>query len=66
MAQVERNFVEAVIEDIKIPHHPNDPEDPWNKESDYALIPKETFEDGKGVSLFSCCKELAIIIITCV
>lgn len=49
MAQVERNFVKAVIEDIKVPHHPNVPEDSWNKESDYALIPKETFEDGKGV-----------------
>ncbi|CAH3039846.1 unnamed protein product [Porites evermanni] len=47
VAQVERNFVEAVVEDIKIPHHPNVPEDSWNKESDYALIPKETFEDGK-------------------
>ena len=49
MAQVERNIVKAVIEDIKIPHHLNVPEDSWNKKSDHALIPKETFKDGKGV-----------------
>lgn len=55
MAQVERNLVTAVIEDIKIPHYSKVPGDLWNKESDYALIPKETLKDGKGVSLFSCC-----------
>ena len=48
MAQVERNFVKAVTEDIKIPHHPNVPGDSWNKESDHTLIRKETFKD-KGV-----------------
>ncbi|CAH3161093.1 unnamed protein product [Porites lobata] len=45
VAQVERNFVKAVTEDIKIPHHPNVPGDSWNKESDHALIRKETFKD---------------------
>ena len=49
MVQVERNFVKAIIEDMKVPHHPNGPGDSWNIKSDYALIPKETFKDGKGV-----------------
>ena len=48
VAQVERNFVNAVLEDIKIPHYSKVPEDSWNKESGHALIPKETFKD-KGV-----------------
>ena len=56
VAQVERNFVRAVIEDIKIPHYSKVLGDSWNKESDYALIPKETLKDGKGVWLFSCCQ----------
>lgn len=54
VAQVERNFVNAMLEDIKIPHYSKVPEDSWKKESDYALIPKETLKDGKGVWLFSC------------
>ena len=48
MAQVERNFVNAMLEDIKIPHYSKVPQDSWNKESGHALIPKETFKD-KGV-----------------
>ncbi|XP_073235129.1 uncharacterized protein [Porites lutea] len=47
VVQFERNFVEAVEEDIKIPHDSKVPKDSWNKDSDYALIPKETFNDGK-------------------
>ena len=54
MAQVERNVVKALKGDIKIPHYSKVPEDSWKKESDYALIPKETLKDGKGVWLFSC------------
>ena len=45
----------AVTEDIKIPHYPNVPGNSWNKDSDHALIPKETIEGGKGVWQFSCC-----------
>ena len=59
VAQVERNFVNAVLEDIKIPHYSKVPEDSWNKESGHALIPKETFKD-KGVWLFPRCLGLAI------
>ena len=55
MVQVERNFVKAVVEDIKVPHDSKLPEDSRNKDSDYALIPKEIFNDGKGVWMFSCC-----------
>ena len=56
MAQVERNFVKAVKQDIKIPHHSKVLGDSWNKESDYVLIPEETLKDGKGVWLSSCCQ----------
>ena len=49
MAQVERNVVNAVKGDIKIPDYSKNPEDSWNKESGHALIPKETFKDSKGV-----------------
>ncbi|KAM7441342.1 hypothetical protein ABFA07_009630 [Porites harrisoni] len=45
VAQVERNFVNAMLEDIKIPHYSKVPQDSWNKESGHALIPKETFKD---------------------
>ena len=48
MAQVERNVVEAVEEDIKIPNYSKVSEYSWNEELDYALIPKETLKDGKG------------------
>ena len=54
VVQFERNFVKAVVEDIKIPHDSKVPKHSWNKDSDYALIPKETFNDGKGVWMFSC------------
>ncbi|KAM7432912.1 hypothetical protein ABFA07_016730 [Porites harrisoni] len=47
VVQFERNFVKAVVKDIKIPHDSKVPKDSWNKDSDYALIPKETFNDGK-------------------
>ena len=60
VAQVERNLVIAVTEDIKIPHYPNVPGNSWNKDSDHALIPKETIEGGKGVWQFSCCQCLPI------
>ena len=53
--QFERNFVEAVVEDIKIPHDSIVSEDSWNKDSDYVLIPKEIFNDGKGVWMFYDC-----------
>lgn len=56
VAQVERNLVIAVTEDIKIPHYPNVPGNSWNKDSDHALIPKETIGGGKGVWQFSCCQ----------
>lgn len=56
VAQVERNFVKAVKEDIKVPHHSKVLGDSWNKESDYVLIPEKTLKDGKGVWLFSCCQ----------
>lgn len=49
VAQVERNVVNAVKGDIKIPDYSKVPEDSWNKESGHALIPKETFKDSKGV-----------------
>ena len=46
--------MKAVVEDIKIPHDSKVPKDSRNKDSDYVLIPKETFNDGKGVWMFSC------------
>lgn len=61
VAQVERNLVKAVTEDIKIPNYSKVTGDSWHKESDHALIPNETLKDAKGVWLFSCCQLFVVI-----